>query len=79
MPERSNINLKECPFCGNKRVQLVDNAEYLGCTECGTEEKFAIVCLESNGGCGAASRFVESKLGANKLWNRRFNKKIEDQ
>lgn len=62
--------LRECPFCGNKRVSVVvDNAAYsLGVIE---DTNFQIICSFTSFGCGASSGWYEKKGSAIEAWNRR--------
>lgn len=60
------IELKKCPFCGSKDVQIFDNSTH-------DEEYYMIECQD----CNAAVCFgdeSETKEGTTRMWNNRVDK-----
>lgn len=64
------MELKPCPFCGNKNVYIcVDSAEYsLGLTD---RANFGVICSKTSYGCGASSGWYDTEDRAIEAWNRR--------
>ena len=67
------IELKPCPFCGNKNIEVVvDSATYsLGLYDTDCEVSFSIMCSVSSCGCGSSSGWHDSRESAINAWNRR--------
>ena len=76
------INLKSCPFCGNKFVELANareidecaNFEDEECPECFEQSScslYTVVCSVNEGGCGASSGYHTTEEKAIEAWNRR--------
>ena len=69
-----NIELKPCPFCGNRTAPEVVSISELDSVD-GNEwydSHFTVVCSMWNGGCGASVRCNnESREAAAESWNRR--------
>lgn len=68
------IELKPCPFCGNRTAPEVISIAELDSVEDNDwyDSHFTVVCSLYNGGCGASVKFNnESIEDAAKTWNRR--------
>lgn len=76
------INLKPCPFCGNKFVELSNAREledcmnFEECPECFEPSQsscnlYIVVCSVNEGGCGASSGYHTTAEKAIEAWNRR--------
>lgn len=64
------MELKPCPFCGNKNVECVENFENTGLHEGGYA--WIVQCNYMKGGCGAKSGCRPEKEEAIELWNKRM-------
>ena len=82
------INLKPCPFCGNKFVELSDAREledcmnFKECPECFESSQsscnlYIVVCSVNEGGCGASSGYYTTAEKAIETWNRRSVENID--
>lgn len=67
--EEYKPKLKACPFCGSTKAprlltenDLKDNGEF---------DWYTVCCSATDGGCGAASGYAQSKDEAIKKWNGR--------
>ena len=60
--------LKQCPFCGFRRAQLITIKG-----EDGFRDRYAVRCDYEDGGCGAESGWRHSKEEAIEIWNQRSN------
>ena len=59
--------LKPCPFCGNKRLEVfVDNAVYSLTGEEEEKTNFRVACY-----CGVRTKLYSTRAEAVKVWNRR--------
>ena len=63
--------LKPCPFCGNKNINVVDATFALGLYDTDCEVSFNVMCSVSSSGCGASTGWWDSREGAIEAWNRR--------
>jgi hypothetical protein len=83
----SKIELKPCPFCGNKTLKfaVVNNSN-----DCGNHDTDAcpckdveqcgfiyVVCVAQKGGCGASSGYYDTPEEAVQAWNRRAGEQNE--
>lgn len=82
--QMSDIELKPCPFCGGRMLEITSmrdleecgNFEHESC-HCEQYEKpgncgyITIVCNKNKGGCGAASGYYVTEGKAVEAWNRR--------
>lgn len=62
-------NLKTCPFCGNKNVEICSGAEIE--EDENIAECYAVVCSIHDGGCGATGGYKNTREDAAKNWNNR--------
>ena len=78
------IELKPCPFCGNKSIIVIScdeeacNAHAESCEGC-TVKSYAYCCTTRKGGCGAASGWHTTISKAKESWNRRVDDDVIDE
>ena len=63
------MNVKPCPFCGNKDVEVVEEFIHEGLHDGGWA--WVVRCNYLKGGCGAKCGTRESDKEAIKTWNER--------
>lgn len=68
-----DINLKPCPFCGNKAApQIMDQNQALWRDpDYDGDLRIVVCCAARNGGCGASTGFCDNDDEAVAAWNRR--------
>lgn len=69
-----NRELKPCPFCGGHNLEIISCDEDACCDfHCdGCDDKrYTVCCSATQGGCGCASGYKDTKEEAIEAWNRR--------
>ena len=68
-----NIELKECPFCGQKETLECLSYNEIHASEEKEEEddNYTVCCNHRKGGCGAIGGYRRTKEEAIKVWNKR--------
>ena len=64
-------NLKPCPFCGNKKVNVESYNEINGKDDDDENESYAVICSVFEGGCGATGGYKDTPEAAFENWNQR--------
>lgn len=68
-------NLTPCPFCGNKKIFILEEGDNSGIYE--NIPNYAVCCDFHRGGCGATSGYRRTEEEAIEAWNRRVGEQNE--